>query len=233
MDCACRGSWFLGSVHNSRRPGENWPTDAVDCRRNSGCPRGTFRRGSPQRRVRHPGNFRGTQIARIPLAVLERGDGCHPRTPHSRSWARQFSGSITCISKCPNRAKKSPIRITSSWILWSSGDLLALAGFAGCVSSAIAPFLRCRILAELPKTRQKRMSVERGQRLLRESPAVLCGDSASDIQRRLRSLDDFLVWRREPPLPCCATVRLGSAFSAAAREERRWALRASSRCRRN
>ncbi len=35
--------------------------------------------------------------------------------------------------------------------LWSSGGLLALAGFAGCVSSAIAPFLRRRILAELPK----------------------------------------------------------------------------------
>jgi hypothetical protein len=35
--------------------------------------------------------------------------------------------------------------------LWSSGGLLALAGFAGCVSSAIIPFLRRRILAELPK----------------------------------------------------------------------------------
>jgi hypothetical protein len=35
--------------------------------------------------------------------------------------------------------------------LWSSGGLLALAGFAGCVSSASIPFLRRRILAELPK----------------------------------------------------------------------------------
>ncbi len=34
--------------------------------------------------------------------------------------------------------------------LWSGGGLLALAGFAGCVSSAIAPFLRRRKVEESP-----------------------------------------------------------------------------------